>query len=252
MNIKYDLLGRPLELKKTHDYCASSNPRLTVILLHGIASDSRTFQKALAYLEGTVSLKDARFVTFDLLGAGQSYRSNKIIYNYKNQLDALDNSIEKLNLKTPLIIIGHSMGCLIAARYANKHRRAVDKLILVSPPMFTPKDLDNNRFGVAMEAFKMAVALKNRSVVKEKSFNDSIEKIVKNRNNYQTFIELTVPMIMIYGDKDELIASHNIPRAAKDNCNISTIKTNGRHGFSHEKYNKIREILEEELHAKTI
>lgn len=252
MNIKYDLLGRPLELKKTHDYCASSNPRLTVILLHGIASDSRTFQKALAYLEGTVSLKEARFVTFDLLGAGQSYKSNKIIYNYKNQLEALDNSIKKLNLTTPLIIVGHSMGCLVAARYADKHRRAVNKLILVSPPMFTPRDLDDSRFDAAMEAFKTAVAQKNHSIIKEKSFNDSIEKIVKNRKNYQTYIELTVPMILIYGDKDELIASYNIPRAAKDNCNISTIATDGKHGFSHEKYNKIREILEEELHAKTI
>jgi pimeloyl-ACP methyl ester carboxylesterase len=252
MNIKHDLLGRPLELKKTHDYCASSNPRLTVVFLHGVASDSRTFQKALEYLEGTVSLRDTRFVTFDLLGVGQSYKSDKIIYNYANQLEALDNSIKKLDSKTPLIIVGHSMGCLIAARYADKHRRAVSKLILVSPPMFTPEDLDDVRFDAAMEVFKTAVAQKDRSIVKEKSFNDSINKIVKNRKNYQTYIELTVPMIMIYGDKDELIASYNIPRAAKDNCNISTIVTDGKHGFSHEKYNKVREILEEELHAKTI
>ena len=252
MNIRHDILKRPLELKKTHDYSASLAPRLTVIFLHGIASDSGTFQKALMYLEGTVSLKDIRFVTFDLLGSGQSYKSDRINYNYTNQLLALDNSIKKLNIKTPLILVGHSMGCLIATRYADKHRRLVDKLILVSPPTFTPKDLDDSRFDEAMNTFRTALAQKDHSIIKEKAFNDSVEKIVKNRKNYQVLIDLPLLITMIYGDKDILIASYNIPRAAKDNCNITTIITDGKHGFSHEKYNKIREILEEELHAKTI
>lgn len=252
MNIRHDLLKRPLELKKTHDFCVSSHPRLTVILLHGIASDSGTFQKALTYLEGTVSLSDIRFVTFDLLGSGQSYKSDKIIYNYTNQLEALDNSIKKLDINTPLIIVGHSMGCLVTVRYADKHRRTVDKLILVSPPMFTPKDLDDVRFDEAMELFKKGVEQRDHSILKNKAFNDSINKIVKNRKNYQTLTNLPLPITIIYGDKDELIASYNIPRSAKDNCHIKTIVTDGKHGFSHEKYNKIRELLEDELHAKTI
>ena len=252
MNIKYDLLGRPLELKKTHDFCFCKEPEMTVVFLHGIASDSSTFYNALKYLEGTRSLEKVRFVTFDLLGSGRSYKSKKIEYNYTQQVRALENSIKKLNVTTPLIIVGHSLGCLIAVRYANIHRRTVAKLILVSPPMFTPKDLDDPRFSEAMDGFRKAVSAKNPAILNDKAFNDSIEKIVKNRKNYQVLAELPVPTVLIYGDQDEIIASYNIPRIMKENSNLSVIKTIGRHKFSHEKYNKIREILEEELNAKNL
>ena len=53
MNLKHDLLRRPLELTKTHDYCAVKNPKLTVVFIHGIASDSSSFTRALNYLART-------------------------------------------------------------------------------------------------------------------------------------------------------------------------------------------------------
>ena len=49
--IKYKALKRPLKLKKRHDYCASKHPRLTVIMLHGIASSAATYNHALTHLE---------------------------------------------------------------------------------------------------------------------------------------------------------------------------------------------------------
>ena len=70
--------NKKLSLKKTHDFCGSKVPRLTVVMIHGIASDSSTYHKALAYLEGTVSLREVRFVTFDLLGSGASPKNDKL------------------------------------------------------------------------------------------------------------------------------------------------------------------------------
>ena len=92
LSIKYDLLGKPLELKKKHDFCASKSPELTVVMLHGLASDSRAYAHALKYLEGTTALKNVRFVTFDLLGSGASYKNNKLNYDYNDQLTAFGNS----------------------------------------------------------------------------------------------------------------------------------------------------------------
>lgn len=249
MNIKYDILGRPLELYKTHDFCKSGKPVLTVVFLHGIASSSATFANALKYLEGTPSLDNVRFITFDLLGVGKSYKSDDIEYNYTKQLEALDNSLKKLKLDTPLILAGHSMGTLIATRYASKHKKAVSKLILLSPPVYTEKDLDDPRFELAMEGFKKAVSLKDHSVLKDKQFNDSLKKIVKNRNNYQVLCDIAIPTILIYGDTDEIIGIHNIPKLVKANPNIKAIKTIGKHGISHIKYYKVKEILEEDLNA---
>ena len=72
----FNLFEKPLTLKKTHDYCKVKPARLTVIFIHGIASDSSAFYNALRYLEGTKSLDSVRFVTFDLLGAGKSYKGS--------------------------------------------------------------------------------------------------------------------------------------------------------------------------------
>lgn len=249
-SFKYDLLGKPLELKKTHDFCASGKPKLTVVFLHGIASDSSCFTNALRYLEGTLALSDVRFVTFDLLGSGASYKSDRLEYDLKEQLGALGVSINKLKVETPLVLIGHSMGAIAATKYADTHKKAVKKMILVSPPIYTEKDLDNPAFEIAMKAFREAVSLKNRQVLKEKCFNNSIEKIVKNRKNYKTLCGITTYTTLIYGDMDQIIAPHNIPKVLKENPKyVTAIRTAGRHGVSREKYNKIREILEEMVNA---
>ena len=83
------MFSKKLILKKTHDFSAVKKPRLTVVFIHGIASDSTTWNHALDYLEGTMSLKEVRFVTFDLLGSGRSSNDQKLEFGYKDQLEAL-------------------------------------------------------------------------------------------------------------------------------------------------------------------
>ena len=250
ISIKYDLLHMPVKLTKTHDHCASGKPRLTVVMLHGIASSSITFRNALRYLEGTQSMADVRFVTFDLLGSGKSYKNNKLKYGYTDQLAALERSLARLHVDTPLILLGHSMGTFISARYAATHKKAVHRLILCSPPIYTEADLDNPAFPEAIEGFKKAVSARNSKILKDVAFNNEMKNIVMNRKNYKTLTELTTPAVLIYGDADPYIASQNIPATIKKNPKyLSAIKTVGRHGMSHEKYYKVREILEDELNA---
>lgn len=244
------MFNKALTLKKTHDCCAVKNPRLTVVMIHGIASDSKTFSSALKYLEGTISLKEIRFVTFDLLGAGESIKSDDLKYDYKEQVEALHNSIVKLKLTTPLVMVGHSMGTLIATKYANTYKKSVKQLILISPPVYTEKDLDNPTFKDGIKVFKEAVAVKNPKILKEKSFNNEMEKIVLNRKNYKNFVDLKTHAVLIHGNMDQFIASYNIPQLLKENPKyLTAIKTEGRHGVSADKYSKMVGILEEVLHA---
>ena len=244
------MLNKKLILKKTHDFCASKSPELTVVLIHGIASDSSTYHKALQYLEGTISLKNVRFVTFDLLGSGKSNKSNKLNYDHHDQLEALHHSIEKLKLKTPLVLIGHSLGTFIVTKYADTYKKSVKKLILISPPIFTPKDLENPAFMLGIKAFKETVKLKDRKILETKAFNDSMNKIVLNKGNYKTLANLKTHTTLIYGNEDQLIAKHNIPAILKENEKyITAVSTIGRHGVTRDKYDKIRDCLEEILNA---
>ena len=244
------MLNKELVLTKTHDYSASKEPKLAVILIHGIASDSSTFNNALEYLERTRTLKEIRFITFDLLGSGKSLTSDELNYDYKEQIEALHNAVLKLDLNIPLILVGHSLGTFIVTRYADTYKKSVKKLILLSPPIYTTYDLENPAFETGIKMFKDAVSLKKRELLKEKAFNNSMEKIVLDRNNYQVLTELKTPTVLIYGKMDQFISSYNIPKVLKANPKfLSAIKTEGRHGVSHDKYSKLAEILEEEVNA---
>lgn len=248
------MLRNKLVLAKTHDYAAAKEPKLAVVMIHGIASDSATYHEALEYLENNRSLNEIRFITFDLLGSGKSLKSDELNYDYHDQVTALHNSIRALKLgKTPLVLIGHSLGTFIVTKYAATHEKTVQSLILVSPPIYTPEDLDNPAFAAGMKMFRDAVGLKNHKILEDKAFNNSMDRIVLNRNNYQTLSEIKVPTVLIYGVADQLIASYNVPKVLKDNSKyVKAIKTNGRHGITEDKYRKIGKILEEALNAQDI
>ncbi|MBR3230562.1 alpha/beta hydrolase [Candidatus Saccharibacteria bacterium] len=241
---------KKLVLKKTHDVCAVKTPKLTVVFIHGVASDSSVYCDVLRYLEGITSLREIRFVTFDLLGAGVSIKDDQLNYDYKEQTEALHNAILRLKTRAPLVLVGHSLGSLIAMKYAGIYKKTVQQLILVSPPIYTPEDLEDKAFSLGIKAFKKALSFKNPKILKEKAFNSSMDKIVLNKNNYKTAAGLKTGTVLIYGEADQFINPRNLLKLSRDNPRyISGLKTFGRHGMSRDKYNKIREILEETLNA---
>lgn len=233
-----------LKLTKTYDNCPSKKPELTLVFVHGIADDSSRFKKPIDYLEGTTSLKNIRFVCFDLLGSGKSPKSDKLNYDFKEQLEALHNSILALKINTPLVLVGHSMGCLISSRFADAHKRMVKELILISPPVFRPEEFDSPKFAAGKEGFRQLMILKDPKYRKDKAFNNELEKIVFNKRNYNVYTRLTKPTTIIYGMADKIIATYNIPGLVKTNPKITAIKTPGTHGVGHDKYPKLVPILE--------
>lgn len=241
------IFRQKLSLTKTHDFCAVKEPVLTVVMIHGIASDSSTFKRAIQYLEGTTSLKKVRFVTFDLLGWGESLKDDtRLEYNYSEQIEALHNSIKKLKVSTPLVLVGHSMGTFVVTRYANTYKNSVRELILISPPVYTEENLADPVFEKAIKLFEDAVGAKNPAVLKEKVFQNSMRKIVMNKYNYKNLVNLKTPTVMIYGNLDKFVTAFNYPGLVAENPKyLSVIRTEGAHGVSRDKYSKMVGILEE-------
>src|SRR6187402_316313 len=112
-----------------------------VVLIHGIASSAITFQNVLPLLEG-----DYRCIMIELLGFGGSPIPEHAEYTLSEHVYSLARTIRRLRLRDPFVLVGHSMGGLIAPRYAARHKKKVKRLVLVSPPIYvSPSALSDDR-----------------------------------------------------------------------------------------------------------
>ena len=241
-------MANNLELFKAHDFCKSGNAKLTVVLIHGIASDSTYYDKTLEYFKSLDSLDDVRFVTFDLLGHGKSYASDELNYDYDEQLEALQNSIAALEASSPLVLVGHSLGTMIISRYLGTHGTAgVKKAVLISSPIYRKEDLENPIFTKSMAAFKESLRQADPVFGSSKSFNSSIDNIVLSPDNFGYYAKMPVPTVCIYGEKDKLIIPEIIEGIAKANPNVSAIRCPDGHSVTEIKYKELQKVLEKTL-----
>lgn len=102
----------------------------TVVLLHGFISNSKYWRNVLPELTGT-----NRVINIDLLGFGKSPKPLRSSYNYEAQLASIDATLKQAGVLSPFTLVGHSMGSLLALRYAKTHKQNVKKLILSNMPI---------------------------------------------------------------------------------------------------------------------
>jgi pimeloyl-ACP methyl ester carboxylesterase len=103
-----------------------------IVLLHGFISSSGYWSKLIPYLQND----SYRIITIDLLGFGKAPKPSDINYDYKDQFDHINSALESLNITKPFVIIGHSMGALIADKYSIIYPKKVSSLILLNPPLY--------------------------------------------------------------------------------------------------------------------
>ncbi len=110
----------------------SGNPdKPTIIMLHGYMASTQYFKHIRKQLEA-----DYRIVALDLLGFGRSPKP-RLGYTYADHIAAIHNTLDHLGVDKPFTLLGHSMGALIALRYATQYQDSISKLILFNPPLFT-------------------------------------------------------------------------------------------------------------------
>jgi pimeloyl-ACP methyl ester carboxylesterase len=194
-----------------------------VVLLHGVASSSVTFQNVFPLIEDT-----HRAIAIDLLGFGESPIPEHAEYTLGEHAAAVARTVRSLHLREPFTLVGHSMGALISARLAARFPRAVNKLVMVSPPIYlTPGELADPRDRTVMDFYLKAY----QYIRTNKEFTLSRAKVVErllpipkamdiNERNWIPFVKslqnsiesqttlsdlaaVTVPVELIYGSFDE-------------------------------------------------
>lgn len=214
------LLRRPPLLHVAGD--AGSGP--PVVLLHGVASSSVTFEYVVPLITGR-----HRAISIDLLGFGGSPAPEDAAYTIDEHVAALRRTLRAMRLHR-VVLVGHSLGALIAVRYAAGYRRDITRLVLVSPPVYvTPTELatpldraamggylrlyeflrTNKEFTIRAAAGLARLSpIKNLLDVSEKNWNAfvrSLQNSIESQTTVADLVKVAAPIHLVYGTLDPLL-----------------------------------------------
>lgn len=106
-----------------------------VVLLHGLLASSRYWGRAFDGLA-----EGHRLVVPDLLGFGASPRPDSG-YGPAEHADAVVQCLHELALDDePTLLVGHSMGTLVALHVAQRHPELVERVVAFAPPIYGSRD----------------------------------------------------------------------------------------------------------------
>jgi 3-oxoadipate enol-lactonase len=123
---------------KVHYELQGSATGRLVVLLHGLGGSTRTFKPLLPHLPSTYQI-----LAVDFEGFGETPLANAsvphTIDRYVADLEDLISYLQRVRICKeedpgiqPIIIIGHSLGSIVALHYAAKHTEDIAGLILLS------------------------------------------------------------------------------------------------------------------------
>lgn len=195
-----------------------------VLLLHGIANSGKSWMHAAALIQKL----PVHVMVFDLLGFGKSPKpvDSWVTYDANDHARAVIRTLTKSHVHEPVILVGHSMGCLIAVRVATLRPDLVDRLVLYQPPFYAglPKKSEK-RTEFYMSAYARLMQLQptildalpfaRRAFGRMTGFElthanwipsqRSMKQTIMNQSSVAELHELTIPTEIIYGTFDGLV-----------------------------------------------
>lgn len=134
---------------------ATPTTRGTIVALHGVTDNAASLHHLARHYAPNWEV-----VLFDLLGHGHARRFTKT--ELQDPFQALINHAEQHLLKqakhkSPLVLLGHSLGGAIAAHLAARHPDLIKTLVLEDPALLTPEQ--HRRYATTKKAYAHATSL---------------------------------------------------------------------------------------------
>jgi cis-3-alkyl-4-acyloxetan-2-one decarboxylase len=213
-------LKRPYKLTRVLDQGRGT----PVLFLHGLGGSATAWK----YVIDGLANSPIRVIALDLLGFGTSPKPTWPDYDVQEHARAVIGNIEKLKLKEPITIVGHSMGCLIAVHIARLKPKLVRQLVLYEMPLYEGLP-DKKRYTVRRDLYYniykrvlkhpefdpenarrvqlMAAKLVGFEVNKETwiPFVRSLENTVMHQTTLEDLKHLSTPTEVIYGSLDAVV-----------------------------------------------
>jgi len=211
--------------------------RATLLFLHGLGNTGAAWDEVIAKMPA-----DVRIISIDLLGFGNSPSPSWAVYNAKTQARSVLATLVKLRIVGPLIVVGHSMGSLVAIDMALRYPILISQLILCSPPLYGSEaqrlprsdkllrqlfriaEQNPDRF-LQLAAFAMRYKLVNQTfnVTNDNvdSYMAALSAMIINQTSLYDAYGLHVPTTIIRGTLDPFVVAKNLARLATANTNIT-------------------------------
>ena len=212
-------------------------PRATLLFIHGLGNTGDAWSDVIARMPA-----DIRIISVDLLGFGESPSPSWAVYDAKTQAKSVLATLLKLRITSPLIVVGHSMGSLVAIEMAKRYPIIVRQLILCSPPlygdarkglprsddilrqMYTVAEQNPARFvQLAAVAMKYELINKTFNVTDENvsSYMAALSAMIINQTSLRDAETLTVPTTIVHGTLDPFVVAKNLKKLHASNENIT-------------------------------
>ncbi len=219
----------------------SKQAKTTILFIHGLGSTGKMWTPVINKLSSESNGKH-NIVSVDLLGSGKSPKPYWETYNAKLQARALLRTYLKLRLRTPLIVVGHSLGSLVAIEFAKRYPLLTKKLILCSPPMYRPASdvpgfsrdkLLPLTYEKLLASPKLVMKLYNYGKVTKLDpsleltednmpmFAATMRSSIINQTATQDIRKLKIPIHLIHGAFDPVVVKSNLIKLQKAHPNIT-------------------------------
>lgn len=246
--------GRPYKL---HSLTVGNPDKPVLVFFHGIAASGEDWRKVIPFLEN-----DFQCIMIDLLGFGRSPKPQWLRYTMDDHMRSIYHTMNKLRHGKQFVLLGHSLGSLLAARYASEHPQNLQRLLLLSPPVYPPIDTIENRTaqrltGMLLQTYKflhddpritpasfkklMYVAPLPRSIIKSPEtwlpFMRTLKECIETQTIVEDVASLQLPIDVCYGSLDQVVINHNVELLAK-NRNVTLHEFMNTHDLT-KRYGKL-------------
>ena len=265
-------LGVPYSMSVYYDH-DSAEAEATVVLLHGIGNSGAVWEKVIPKLPRTM-----RIIALDLIGFGESPKPSWAKYDVMMQARSLRWTLEDLGVYEPIILVGHSLGSLVAIEYAKRHPDDVRSLVLCSPPFYEYSELDTpvlrrkrddlykRTYGIFTSMSKerlnsfVKFAVKTRLMDGESVKNEemlaayvqTLESSIINQTSLIDAISLKPPVHIITGLFDPLVIAKNIRRVRAQNSRMTWAKVPAGHEVNGPYVQAVVEQVETLVHDRRL
>ena len=230
LNAVSNLFHRYLRVPYTLAVRYDQGSGMPIVMLHGIASNADTWARLIPLLSS-----EYRCVAIDLLGFGDSPKPAWSSYSIEQHIASIHHTIRSQHISGSFILIGHSMGSIIAAKYAARYPNEVSRLYMLSPPIVMP---EASRKQSKFRLTKTSYAHVYKYIREHKGFTlrnvERIKKLIKNssfdlsESNWDPFVksleqciekQLSIdsdltnckcPVEIYYGTRDRVISIKNV------------------------------------------